>query len=86
VRLAAPGGELRAHLLGKLLAAGGVAELDVSSGWLGTGTDGYAMPMIITIGAYFSAIVLEAMFFWRVRHVGRLSSAADGEAAGTEAV
>jgi MFS family permease len=61
--------------------------IDVSAGWLGTGTDGYAMPMIITIGAYFSAIVLEAMFFWRVRHVGRLSGpVVEGEAAGTEAV
>jgi len=27
--------------------------------------------MLLTIGTYLLAITLEAMFFWRVRHIGR---------------
>ena len=40
-------------------------------GWVGEGTDGYVMPMLITTLMYLSAIVLEAVFFWHVRHLGK---------------
>jgi len=59
--------------------------IDVSAGWLGADSDGYALPMLLTIGAYSSAIVLEAIFFWHVRDVGRLSGPIEGDTAGTEA-
>jgi MFS family permease len=44
--------------------------IDRSAGWLGQGYDGYALPMLLTIGTYLLAIALEARFFWHVRHVG----------------
>ena len=59
--------------------------IDTSAGWLGTDIDGYALPMLITIGAYLSAILLEAIFFWNVRHVGRLRGPLEGDATGTDA-
>lgn len=59
--------------------------IDNSAGWLGEDTDGYALPMLITIGAYVAAIALEAIFFWNVRHVGRLRGPLDVDATGTEA-
>ena len=49
---------------------GGVL-IDSSAGWLGTGQDGYALPMLLTIATYVAAIALEARFFWHVRHVGQ---------------
>jgi len=49
---------------------GGVL-IDNSAGWLGTDHDGYALPMLLTIGTYVAAIVLEARCFWHLRHVGR---------------
>lgn len=58
--------------------------IDHSAGWLGTDIDGYALPMLITIGAYVTAIALEAIFFWNVRHVGRLRGPPEAEAVGTD--
>lgn len=45
--------------------------IETSSGWLGEGVDGYALPMLLTIGLYLLAIVLEARFFWPHRELGR---------------
>jgi MFS family permease len=45
--------------------------IDHSAGWLGAGFDGYALPMLLTIGTYLLAITLEALFFWHVRHIGQ---------------
>jgi MFS family permease len=49
---------------------GGVL-IERSAGWLGDGVDGYALPMLLTIGTYLLAIALEARFFWSFRHVGQ---------------
>jgi MFS family permease len=45
--------------------------IDVSAGWVSAGSDGYALPMLLTIGTYVAAIVLEARCFWSMRGVGR---------------
>jgi MFS family permease len=45
--------------------------IEHSAGWAGEGTDGYVVPMLITTSVYLGAIVLEAIFFWPVRHLGR---------------
>ena len=37
--------------------------IEGTAGLLGEGTDGYALPMLITIGLYVAAIVVEAVFF-----------------------
>jgi MFS family permease len=47
-----------------------------SAGWLGPGYDGYALPMLLTIGTYLLAIALEARFVWHHRHVGLAGGAA----------
>jgi MFS family permease len=49
----------------------GGALVETSGDWLGRGVDGYAVPMLLTSSAYVVAIVLEAVFFWRVRELGR---------------
>lgn len=49
---------------------GGGALIDGSAGWLGTGLDGYALPMLLTIGIYLLAIAVEARVFWRHRALG----------------
>jgi MFS family permease len=61
--------------------------IDASAGWLGEGFDGYALPMLLTIGTYLFAIALEARFFWRFRHVGQATASEPppGVAAGGEA-
>jgi len=48
---------------------GGVL-IDASGGWLGAGLDGFALPMLLTIGIYLLAIALEARLFWRHRGLG----------------
>ena len=55
--------------------------IDASAGWLGSGYDGYALPMLLTIGTYVVAIALEARNFWHVRHVGRSPGPAAAAAA-----
>jgi MFS family permease len=45
--------------------------IESSAGWVGDGSDGYVMPMLITSVLYLVAIVLEAVFFWDVRHLGK---------------
>ncbi len=45
--------------------------IEVTGGLLGEGTDGYAVPMLLTIGLYSIAILLEATLFWRFRELGR---------------
>jgi len=59
--------------------------IDASAGWLGEGFDGYALPMLLTIGTYLLAIALEAWFFWNYRHVGVAAPAAEPAAAGSDA-
>ena len=59
--------------------------IDVSAGWLGPSFDGYALPMLLTIGTYLLAIALEAWFFWHYRHVGVATPAAEPAAAGSDA-
>ena len=53
-----------------------------TDGLLGDDVDGYAAPMLVTIGLYLLAISLEATFFWPRRELGKLnrpSSAAPGD-------
>ncbi|HZL99981.1 MAG TPA: MFS transporter [Planctomycetota bacterium] len=38
--------------------------IDASAGWLGEGYDGYALPMLLTIGTSLLAIAPEARCFW----------------------
>ncbi len=45
--------------------------IERSPGWIGDGSDGYVVPMLITTTLYVLSIVLEAAFFWNVRHLGR---------------
>lgn len=45
--------------------------IEGSAGWLGAGTDGYVVPMVLTSSVYLLAILLEARFFWSLREVGR---------------
>ena len=52
--------------------------IEHSAGELGEGVDGYALPMVATLSLYLLAIVIEATFFWNVRHVGRLGLAGLG--------
>lgn len=49
----------------------GGALIDSSAGWLGSGLDGYALPMLLTIATYLVAIAVEARVFWRYRALGR---------------
>lgn len=59
---------------------GGVL-IETSSGWLGEGVDGYAMPMVLTLSLYVLAIVLEAAFFWNMRHLGKAGARAPADVA-----
>lgn len=52
--------------------------IDSSAGWVGT-LDGYALPMLITIGIYVLSIAVEARVFWRHRALGRAPAKADAE-------
>jgi MFS family permease len=45
--------------------------IDHSGGWLGSGQDGYTLPMLMTIGTYVVAIAVEGRVFWRHRALGR---------------
>ncbi len=49
----------------------GGALIETTSGVLGHTVDGYAVPMMLTMGLYILAIVLEARFFWPHREIGR---------------
>ena len=51
--------------------------IDNSAGWLGSGMDGYALPMLLTIGIYIVAIAIEGRVFWRHRAIGRAAGAAE---------
>lgn len=51
---------------------GGLA-IERSAGLFGDGVDGYALPMVVTLSLYLLAILLEATFFWHVRHLGMTS-------------
>jgi MFS family permease len=53
--------------------------IDRSAGALGGGLDGYALPMLLTIGVYVLAIALEARVFWQHRELGRVPARADAE-------
>jgi len=53
--------------------------IDGSAGVLGSGLDGYALPMLLTIGIYVLAIAVEARVFWRHRELGRAPARADTE-------
>lgn len=44
--------------------------IETSAGWVAPGTDGYVVPMLVTSSVYLAAIVVEAAFFWHVRHLG----------------
>ena len=52
----------------------GGALIEATSGLLGPSVDGYAVPMMITMGLYILAIVLEARFFWPHREIGRATT------------
>lgn len=54
--------------------------IESSAGWVGEGSDGYVMPMLITTALYLVAIALEAVFFWNVRHLGRNGATNDAGA------
>jgi MFS family permease len=56
--------------------------IDQSAGWVTAGLDGYALPMLLTIGTYLLAIALEARNFWSFRHVGQVAAAAEPVATG----
>lgn len=58
----------------------GGALIEHSAGWISPTSDGYALPMLITIGVYVLAIGLEARFFWHQRHVGMAHGDAAPEA------
>jgi MFS family permease len=53
--------------------------IDGSAGVLGSGLDGYALPMLLTIVIYVLAIGVEARVFWRHRALGRAPARADTE-------
>jgi MFS family permease len=44
--------------------------IEHSSGWAWDGSDGYVVPMFGTMLLYVLAIVFEAVFFWKHRHMG----------------
>lgn len=52
----------------------GGALIETTSGMLGDAVDGYAVPMIFTMGLYVTAIALEARFFWGHRGIGRATT------------
>lgn len=52
----------------------GGALIETTSGLLGDAVDGYAVPMIVTMSLYVTAILLEARFFWGHRQIGRAST------------
>ena len=51
------------------VVAGGLL-IEGTAGLLGTGTDGYAVPIVLTIALYLAAIGFEAWFFWGRRGLG----------------
>ena len=51
------------------VVAGGLL-IEGTAGLLGTGTDGYAVPIVLTIALYLAALGFEAWFFWGRRGLG----------------